>query len=396
MSAVEIKPDVYWVGVNDRTTDLFEGIWPITDEGIVNNAYFIRDEKKAVIDTAKAFQAGDFIEKISQIAPPSEIDYVIVNHMEPDHSGVFERLYEIAPRAAFIGTRQTRDLLREFYGITDRVTVVSDGETLRLGKRALTFHVTPMVHWPETMMTREINDGILFSGDAFGGYGSVEKGIFDDLCPDIDFYLRESLRYFTNVIAKFSGMVKKAVDKIKGSDIGVVAPSHGLVWRAEPHRIIDLYEKWAGCGEGKLERGITVVHGTMYGNTDLMLGRVIDLFAGKGIPFESFDVSRDHISYILPSLWTKGGVVVSAPTYEAGLFPPMVYALDMTLRKGMEKRKVFRFGSYGWSGGGQREFAQIAERLKWEIVDSFEFRGRPTDEDIRACLSLAERFVESL
>lgn len=396
MAIVEIKPDIFWIGSDDRTTDLFEGIWPITDEGIVNNSYFINDDKKAVIDSAKAFQIDTFLENVARVTPPSDIDYIVINHMEPDHSGAFEALYRAAPKALFMGTRRITDLLREFYEITDRVRVVTDGQALSLGKRTVKFIETPMIHWPETMMTYETADRILFSGDGFGGYGSLGDSIFDDTSADIDFYIQESLRYYTNVVAKFSGMVKKAIEKLAANEISIVAPAHGLIWRQEPSRIIDLYRRWADCAEGKTERAITILHGTMYGNTERMLREVIGVFEQIGMPYEAFDVSRTHSSYILPSLWTKSGVVVAAPTYEASLFPPMVYALDMAEIKGIKKKKVFRFGSYGWSGGAQKKFEGAAERMGWEVRASYEFIGRPSPEDIEKCRLLAKEFAESL
>ena len=396
MQAVEIAPDVYWIGVNDRTTDLFEGIWPITKEGIANNAYFINDEKKAIVESAKAFQKDDFLKRISEITNPSEIDYIIINHMEPDHSGVYEELARIAPKAAFIGTDRTVDLLKAFYGITERITPVSDGHEISLGSRTLKFISTPMVHWPETMMTFDTKDGILFAGDGFGGYGALEDDIFDDTCPDIDYYLTESLRYFTNVISRFSTMVSKAIDKVVSLPVDVIAPSHGLIWRREPKRIIDLYARWASYGTEPAERGVTVIHGSMYGNTTLMLDTVIESLKETGVPFEAHDASRTHVSYILPSLWTKSAVILGTPTYEAGLFVPVAYILDMALRKKISRKRVFRFGSYGWSGGAEREIKQLMNDLKWELVNSFEFNGRPTDEDLEQGSSLVREFARNI
>ena len=396
MSAVEIMPDVYWIGVNDRTTDLFEGIWPITKEGIVNNAYFINDEKKAIIESAKAFQTGDFLTKISEIANPSEIDYIIINHMEPDHSGVFEELARLSPKAVFIGSNRTLDLLKAFYGITERITPVSDGQEISLGSRTLKFTSTPMVHWPETMMTFDSKDGILFAGDGFGGYGALGNDIFDDTCSDIDYYITESLRYFTNVISRFSTMVSKAIEKIASLSINVIAPSHGLIWRKEPKRIIDLYERWASYGTKPAERGVTVIHGSMYGNTAIMLDAVLESLKETGISFEAHDASRTHVSYILPSLWTKSAVILGTPTYEAGLFVPVAHILDMALRKKISQKKVFRFGSYGWSGGAEREINQYMKDLKWELINSYEFNGRPTDEDLKQGTGMVKEFIENL
>jgi flavorubredoxin len=396
MSIETIMPNVYWIGVNDRTTDLFEGIWPITKEGIVNNAYFINDEKKAVIESAKAFQTGDFLKKISEITDPSEVDYIIINHMEPDHSGVFGELARIAPKAVFVGSARTVDLLKAFYDITDRIMPVSDGDELSLGSRTLTFISTPMVHWPETMMTFDSADGILFTGDGFGGYGALDDAIFDDTCSDIDYYATESLRYYTNIVAKFSTMVTKAIEKVSSLPIKVIAPSHGLVWKKDPKRIIDLYTRWASYGKGPAERGVTVIHGSMYGNTNIMLDAVITSLKETGIPFVTHDASRTHVSYILPSLWTQSAVVLGTPTYEAGLFVPVAHILDMAHRKGIGGKKVFRFGSYGWSGGAQREIERFMTDLKWELTGSLEFNGRPTAEDLEEGSRMVKEFVEAI
>lgn len=173
MPAVEIKPDVYWIGVNDRTTDLFEGLWPITEEGVSYNAYLINDEKKAIVDLAKALKTDEFFDRIAEIVDVSEIDYVVINHMEPDHTGVLRTLRKIAPDAIIIGSPKTKKMLESFYGITEKVRVVADGETLSLGRRTLQFFSTPWVHWPETIMTYETSQRILFSCDVFGSYGAL-------------------------------------------------------------------------------------------------------------------------------------------------------------------------------------------------------------------------------
>ena len=213
MPAVEIKPDVYWIGVNDRTTDLFEGLWPITEEGVSYNAYLINDEKKAIVDLSKALKTDEFFDRIAEIVAVSEIDYVVINHMEPDHTGVLRTLRKIAPGATILGSAKTKKMLESFYGITEKVRVVEDGEALSLGRRTLQFFSTPFVHWPETMMTFETSHRILFSCDAFGSYGALRGAIFDDECKDLGFYQKEALRYYVNIVAKFSKPVLKAIGR---------------------------------------------------------------------------------------------------------------------------------------------------------------------------------------
>ena len=394
MPPIEIKPDIYWIGVNDRTTDLFEGLWPITQEGVSYNTYLINDEKKAIVDLTKALKTDEFFDQIDQLADVSQIDYVIVNHMEPDHSGVLRTLRRMTPQATIVGTEKTRAMLESFYGITEGVQVVQDGEPLSLGKHTLRFVYTPFVHWPETMMTYEVSERILFSCDAFGSYGALRGAIFDDECIDPEFYEREALRYYVNIVALFSGPVLKAIAKLADVPVSVIAPSHGLIWRDNPQLIVDLYKKWAEYATGPTEVGITLIYGSMYGNTEEMMDAVAQGISREGGPLTIFDAGHTHVSYILPWLWTQRGVMVGAPTYEGGLFPLVAQVLDMAAQKRIRNKKVARFGSYGWSGGAQRDFERIIEPLKWELVDYFEFVGSPTEEELRQGEEFGARFAQ--
>jgi len=394
MPVVQIKPDVYWIGVNDRTTDLFEGLWPISREGVSYNAYLINDEKKALVDLAKGLKTDEFFANIAAIVELSELDYVIVNHMEPDHTGVLRTLRQIAPDVTILGTPKTREMLASFYGIAEKVKVVEDGETLPLGRRTLQFFHTPFVHWPETMMTFETSHRILFSCDAFGGYGALRGAIFDDEYPDLDFYQKEALRYYVNIVAKFSKPVLRAIEKLSDVPVEIIAPSHGLIWRKRPDLIVELYQRWARHATGEAEVGITLVYGSMYGNTEAMMNAVAQGISRVGVPLEIFDAARTDVSYILPSLWTKAGVMVGAPTYEGTLFPPVAWVLEMAALKRVLNKKVALFGSYGWSGGALRYLKKIVEPLKWELVDSLEFVGRPTEEELRRGEEFGARFAE--
>jgi anaerobic nitric oxide reductase flavorubredoxin len=396
MPAVKIKPDVYWVGANDRTTDLFEGLWPIVHEGVSYNSYLINDEKTAVIDLIKSLKTDEFLAQIDEVTDVSKVDYVVMNHLEPDHSGMVRTFRRVAPNATILGSQKMKEMLESFYGITENVKVVEDGETLSLGKRTIKFFSAPFVHWPETIVTYEEADRILFSCDAFGGYGALRGGIFDDQCTDFYFYEREALRYYVNIVAIFSQMVLNAIKKLKGLPIDIIAPSHGLIWRKDPKRIIDLYKKWAEYSTGDGEAGITLIYGSMYGNTEKMMNAVAHGISCAGVPLEIFDVARTPVSYILPSLWTKRGVMIGAPTYENKLFPLMVHALDIVNRKRIINKKVARFGSFGWSGGAQREFEKIIEPLKWELIDSFEFTGSPTKDDLKKGEEFGAKFAEAI
>ncbi len=396
MLPVEIKSGIYWIGVDDRTTDLFEGLWPITEEGVSYNSYLINDKKKAIIDLTKSIKGDEFFDNINKIVDVSEIDYIVVNHMEPDHSGVIRTFRKISPETTILGSERTKKMLEEFYGIKDKVEVVKDGDELSLGEKTLKFFSTPMVHWPETIMTYEISNKILFSCDAFGSYGALGGSVFDDECKNLDFYKQEAVRYYVNIVAKFSKMVLKAINKLKDVPVEIIAPSHGRVWRKNPGTIVELYKKLARLASEQAEPGVTLIYGSMYGNTENMMNAVAQGIAGTGVPIQIFDVSRTHVSYILPSLWMKSGVMIGAPTYEAGLFPTMGDVLIMAVRKSINNKKFAMFGSYGWSGGALKEIKEIVEPLQWQLTDSFEFIGMPTDEELKKGEEFGRKFGELL
>ena len=394
MSAVEVKPNIYWIGVNDRTTDLFEGMWPITNSGVSYNAYLIRDEKNVLIDLAKTFKTDEFFDQISEIMEPSQLDYVVINHMEPDHTGIIRMLRKVAPGVTILCSDKTVEMLKDYYGITDNIKVVQDGETLGLGKKTLQFFYAPYVHWPETMVTYETVSRVLFSCDAFGSYGALRGAIFDDECTDPQFYEKESLRYYVNIVAKFSTPVLKAIQKLANLQIDVVAPSHGLIWRSHPETIVRLYQKWAEYAKGDNEPGVTMIYGSMYGNTEKMMNAVAQGISSTGIDLEIFDVARTHASFILPSLWVRSGVMIGAPTYEVSLFPPMSQVLEMATVKRIVNKKAAMFGSFGWSGGAVKKCKSIVESLKWDWMDTFEFQGGPDKADLKKGEQFGRRFAE--
>jgi flavorubredoxin len=340
----------------------------------------VDDEKKVLIDLAKAIKTDDFLAQIAEVTSLSELDYVVVNHMEPDHTGILRTLKQIAPQVTFICTPKARQMLAAFYGISENVMEVEDGHELNTGTHTLRFVHTPFVHWPETMMTYETTQRILFSCDGFGGYGALRGAIFDDQCTDHTYYERESLRYFVNIVAKFCPPVLKAIGKLSGVDVSVVAPSHGLVWRKNPARIIELYRTWAGHAQSGGGPGVTLVYGSMYGNTEAAMNAVGQGLSEKGVAFEVFDAARTHASYILPSLWVRKGIMIGAPTYEGGMFPPVMELLNLAAAKAVRHKKVALFGSYGWSGGAQRQLDKLAETAKWEVAGTLLFQGGPTPE----------------
>jgi flavorubredoxin len=396
MPAIEIKPGIYWIGVNDRTTDLFEGLWPITEAGVSYNSYLVLDEKKALIDLVKDAQEGSFMAQILDLTDPTELDYIVINHMEPDHTGSLKVLYNLAPNATLLCSPKAKGMLESYYGIRDRVQVVQDGEELSLGAKKLQFYSVPFVHWPETMVTFEPTQRVLFSCDAFGGYGALRGAIFDDQCLDMDYYIHESLRYYVNIVARFSGPTLKAIDKLGGLTLDVIAPSHGLVWRADPGRIVALYQEWAKLATSPGQPGVTLIYGSMYGNTEEVMNAVAAGVSRVGLPLAIYDAARVHASFVMPHAWTHNGVLVGAPTYEVSLFPPVAQMMQALAHKRIMHKKAAYFGSYGWSGGAWRELQSITEKLNWTWGEPLEFQGAPTRQLLHQAEAFGEAFARSL
>ena len=245
-------------------------------------------------------------------------------------------------------------------------------------------------------MTYETTDKILFSCDGFGSYGALRGAIFDDECTDPIVYEKEALRYYVNIVAKFSNSVLKAIEKLNDLEIGIIAPSHGLVWRHNPGRIVQLYKQWAEYAKGEVNSGVTLIYGSMYGNTEKMMNAVAQGISNTGVDVAIFDAARTHVSYILPSLWIKSGVMIGAPTYEGMLFPYMVQVVEMAVLKRIVNRRYGLFGSFGWSGGALKDLQRIVDPVKWELIESFEFYGAPTKEELQKGEKFGERFAKRI
>jgi anaerobic nitric oxide reductase flavorubredoxin len=382
MLPIQIKPGIHWIGMNDRSTELFEGIWPIRQEGISYNSYLIDDEKKALIDLSTEKLSGALISQIQSFFDLSRLDFIIINHIEPDHTGALQNLLRIAPQATILGTQKARDMLKNFYGITANVRIVGDGETLSLGKHQLRFVAAPFVHWPETMMTLETTENILFSCDGFGGYGALPGAIFDDEIDNLPWYEAEATRYFVNIISTFCKPVRSAIAKVNELPIAIIAPSHGLVWRKDPQRIVRLYQKLADYAAGPADLGITLIYTSMYGNTEKMMEVIAQGVADEKVPFSIYNATYVHASYIMPALWSKLGVMIGSPTYEGGLFPGLAPVLKLSSAKHIQNKVAAHFGSFAWSSGAPREFEAMAAEMKWEFAGRLDFSGAPSPEDL--------------
>ncbi|MBN1282935.1 MAG: FprA family A-type flavoprotein [Proteobacteria bacterium] len=395
-SAVPVTDSITWIGANDRETDLFEGLWPLP-RGVSYNSYLVKAAKTAVIDTVKRNSFDRYLDNIRRcVGCDGIVDYLVVNHMEPDHSGSIRLLLNIFPEMKIVGNAKTAAFLEQFYGIRDNVVTVAEGGELDLGGRVLGFHMTPMVHWPETMMTYDAAEGVLFSGDAFGGFGALEGGIFDDEV-DIDYFEGEILRYFSNIVGKYCIPVQAALKKLAGLGVKTICATHGPIWRKDPSWIIERYDRWSRH-EG--EEGVVVVYGSMYGNTERMMEACAVGLADEEVSrVRIHDVSRMHVSYLIRDAWRFRGLILGSPTYDTGLYPPMDHFIRLLAHKRLMNRVLGLFGTFGWSGGGVSTLTEFAKggRGAWDLVEPIvEARCAPSAEDLKRCEELGRNVVKRL
>ncbi|HOX44209.1 MAG TPA: FprA family A-type flavoprotein [Myxococcota bacterium] len=392
-SAVKLVDGVHWVGANDRETDLFENMWPLP-KGVAYNSYLVQGRKTALIDTIKTVSGPPFLAKVRELLGGRKLDYLVVNHVEPDHSGILNVVRQVFPGVELVGNKKTAEFLLHLHKVTDGIRVVADGETLDLGGHRLTFHLAPMVHWPETMVTFEHEHGVLFSCDAFGAFGALDGGLFDDEI-DVDEAESEMLRYYSNIVGRYSVMVQKALAKLAGLPVEIIAPSHGPVWRKDPAKVIERYRRWS---HWEAERGVVLCYGSMYGNVRKMMEAVAEgLVAGGERRLVVHDVSRAHLSTMVRDAWRYQAVLLGAPAYDTLLYPPMAHLVDLFERKGLKNRLLGIFGSYGWSGGGVSALKEFAGRCAWELVEPVvEARFQPAEEALAACRELGSHVAARL
>jgi flavorubredoxin len=388
MHAHAITDTVSAIHANVETTARFEGIWPIP-HGVTLNSYVVKGDKTALIDLAKdwAGSIDQFSEQLASVGTAFEkIDYLILNHLEPDHTAFLVELRKRNPRVEIISTPKGIAMVRNFFKITEGLREVKTGDTLDLGKgTVLEFFETPNIHWPETMMTFDRTDGILFSCDGFGSYGSLGERVFDDefTAEEHAFYERESLRYYANIVASFSPFVTKALEKLRSLPIKAIAPSHGIVWRKNPGEIVARYAKYAGYNSGGArEKEICVIWGSMYGYTKQGLDAVISGIEAEEVPYTIHQVPDTDASFVLADAFKASALVLAMPTYEYKMFPPMAHVLDLFERKHFVGKKALRIGSWGWVGGAKKEYEERIAGLKWESLESVEWQGIPSGEDL--------------
>ena len=364
--SLEITKDIFYVGVNDRTKPLFENLWPLP-YGISYNAYLVVDKQTALIDTVDLCYSEVFFQKITSVLGNRPIDYLVVNHMEPDHSGSIALLVSKYPEIRIIGNKRTLDMLNGFYGITNNVVLIQDLEELHLGDYTLRFYLTPMVHWPETMMTYVPERKTLFTGDAFGTFGTLDGGVLDtQIIPGR--YRDEMIRYYSNIVGKFGSPVQTALKSISGIEIDAICSTHGPVWTQKTNidDVISLYDR---LSRYEAEPGLVIAYGSMYGHTEQMAEIIASAAVEQGLKkIVMHNVSRSHESDILRDVFAYSGLLIGSPTYNNKLYPAVESLLSALQGRNLKNRFFGCFGSFTWSDASARQLVAFAEASEFEMI----------------------------
>lgn len=388
MKKIQIADGIHMLSMNVEDV-LFEGIWELAN-GVTLNSYIVQGEKTAIIDGVIGWDGvpETLYKNLEEInVKPEDIDYLIVNHMEPDHSGWITNFEKIKDDFTIVCTDKAAKLVSSFYG-NNKIKIVKEGDTLDLGNgKVLSFHPVPNVHWPDTMYTYEASSKTLFSCDMYGSFGVMGEHYFDDeMTPvEIEFFENEGIRYYSNVMTTFTPMLRRAITKSKELDIKIIAPGHGPLYRGNPQKIVDDYLRFSQYAEGAGKNEITILWGSMYGMTGKAVEYAEEVLKREGIKYNKLEMPLESESEMVATVFRSAGVIIAAPTYEYKMFPPVAAALEEIGRKKISGKAAFRFGSYGWSGGAERELSDILERnrMKWDMVESVEFEGTPNDEDLK-------------
>lgn len=383
-----ISEKIRYIGVNDRTTHRFEALWPIPS-GVSYNSYLIKgNEKSAIIDGVEIAHASEQIDAIRRALGDSQPDYLIINHMEPDHSGSIAVLRSVFPNLTIVGNVQTLNMVNGFYGLTDNTLTVKNGDTLHLGEdTTLRFFLTPMVHWPETMMTLHEEEKTLFSGDAFGCFGALNGAVVDE-AMDTEPYFPEMVRYYSNIVGKYGTFVQKAFNHIAGAEFHTICPTHGPVWHRDLSRVIKTYDMLSRYEA--LDEGATVVYGSMYGNTARMAEAAAEGLAAAGIRNISVhDASVSDLSYIIADIFRHRRLVIASPTYSDGVFPPIAAVIDAMAVRGIKNRMVALLGSCTWAPRAVKDITAALAGCGIELTGTpVSVKQAPDSDKLAECRAL--------
>lgn len=393
----EITEDLYWVGGNDRRLALFENVHPIP-RGVSYNSYLLLDEKTVLFDTVDWSICRQFLENIKGVLGDKTLDYMVINHMEPDHAACIEEIVIRYPEVQIICTEKASLFMRQFgFDIDGKITEVKEGDTMSFGKHNVVFVAAPMVHWPEAMVTFDTTNGVLFSADAFGSFGALDGKLFND---EVNFdrdWIDDARRYYTNIVGKYGPHVQALLKKAGTIDIKIICPLHGPVWRNDFAYLLDKYDKWSSYEPE--EKGVVIVYGSMYGNTEAAANDLATRLVKKGMTnVAMYDVSKTHVSYLISDSFKYSHIVLASVTYNLNIYPPIHdYILDMKALN-LQKRTFALIENGSWAPQSGKLMRELIEQMKdMTILDcdmSINSSMKESDED--SIDSIVDSILESM
>ena len=393
-----VSQDIFYVGASDRRIKLFENIYPL-DRGVSYNSYLIAGEKTALLDSVDDAVGRVFLQKVKDALDGRDLDYFIVNHMEPDHCACIEDVMNTFPSATLVTNNKVVMMMQEYFGRewAERRIIVKDNDTLSLGNHELKFVFAPMVHWPEVMMTLDTTTGILFSADAFGTFGALSGNIFADRAYKGDEWQAESRRYYTNIVGKYGVQVKNALAKLSGADIKMLAPLHGPVWRKDIDKVLDKYVKWSAyqCED----KEVVLIYGSIYGHT----AEAVDILATQldnlGVSnLKVYDASNVDVSYLVAESFRCSHIVVASSTYNGAIFTPIERYLSEIISRNLQNRTVAIVENGTWSAISGNLIAKELEKMKniTLLGNRVSIRAATSEQNLESIKALAEEICESL
>lgn len=392
--SIEIAPSVYWVGAVDKERTIFDSFMSLP-YGTTYNAYLIKGrDKTALVDTVSLGFANTLLKKVSEVLNPENLDYVVMNHAEPDHAGSMPGILSVAGKAKLLTTKKGLDMAKIFYDTPkERVAVMADGDTIALGDKTLRFINAPWLHWPETMFTYCVEDKALFSCDFFGAHVAPER-LYEEEVGDI--VLAEAKRYYAEIMMIFLNPVRKALEKLEGLDIKLIAPSHGPVWR-KPNKILEAYKEWA---ISPLKPKVLIIYVSMYGSTAELEKTIVKVLNEEGIEAVAYNMLSADVSSVVQELVDASAIVFGSPSFYGGVHPRLASSVELIRTIKPRGKLVAIFGSYGWGGGAAKEIKARLQPAGFDIIESLEIQGPPRKESLEKAVSfarnVAKRVKESL
>ena len=363
----KVTEDITWVGCNDRRLALFENLFPISC-GVSYNSYLIQDEKTVLMDTVDSSASQQFLENVAYALKGRSLDYLIVQHMEPDHCGTIVDIMKAYPQAKVVGSVKALQMIGQFYDVSgfdaeERMMAVKEGDTLSTGAHTLHFVMAPMVHWPEVMVTYDEKDKVLFAADAFGTFGALNGKLFND---EVDFageWLSDARRYYTNIVGKYGAQVQALLKKAAALDIQMICPLHGPVWRSDLAWFIDKYDKWSRYEPE--DRAVVIIYGSIYGNTENAADALASRLTEKGVKdVKMYDVSRTHVSELIAEIFRCSHLVLACSTYNGGIYPPMADLLEDMKALSVQNKTVALMENGTWAAASGRLITAKLEEMK--------------------------------